>query len=199
MPDYGSGVFASSSDLLFGSHPGRLQAEIPLSRLSRLAELPLFVFGRTVTARVTDIDRYGRSVAVLTRDRTNINSGMVRRGGAWTYRRYLSDQRYLLWEAEARKARRGLWGLQPDQIVAPWDWRASRRGRGRVDIAPVTQSSRYRAGASSGVPSSARSCGVKWKCGQMSTCDAARFQLQVCGLSRLDRDGDGVPCEKLCG
>ena len=34
-------MFASSSDLLFGSHPGRLQAETPLSRLCRFAEPPL--------------------------------------------------------------------------------------------------------------------------------------------------------------
>ncbi|WP_432706954.1 excalibur calcium-binding domain-containing protein [Hydrogenophilus thermoluteolus] len=24
------------------------------------------------------------------------------------------------------------------------------------------------------------------------------FYLSVCGLMRLDRDRDGVPCEKLC-
>jgi len=34
-------VFASSSVLLFSSHPGRLQAETPLNALCRLAEPPL--------------------------------------------------------------------------------------------------------------------------------------------------------------
>ena len=41
MPGCGSGAFASSYDLLFGSHAGRLQAENPLSSLSRFAEPPL--------------------------------------------------------------------------------------------------------------------------------------------------------------
>lgn len=36
-----SGVFASSSNLLFGIHPGRLRAETPHSRLCRSAKLPL--------------------------------------------------------------------------------------------------------------------------------------------------------------
>ena len=170
----------------------------PFGRASKrmLSDL---VFGKTVTARVTDIDRYGRSVAVLTSGRININSEMVRRGGAWAYRRYLSDQRYLLWETEARQALRGLWGLQPDQVTAPWDWRAARRGRGRADNVPWAQSSSSRANAYSLAPAAARACGVKWKCGQISSCEDARFQLRVCGLTRLDGDGDGVPCEKLCG
>lgn len=39
---------------------------------------------------------------------------------------------------------------------------------------------------------------VKWACGQMASCDEARDYLARCGVLRLDRDGDGVPCEKLC-
>ncbi|MEG3148236.1 hypothetical protein U1839_26615, partial [Sphingomonas sp. RT2P30] len=37
----GSGVFASSYDLLFGSQAGRVQAETPLCSLSRFTEPPL--------------------------------------------------------------------------------------------------------------------------------------------------------------
>lgn len=39
---------------------------------------------------------------------------------------------------------------------------------------------------------------VKWSCGQMVSCDEARDALTRCGVLRLDRDGDGVPCEGLC-
>lgn len=42
------------------------------------------------------------------------------------------------------------------------------------------------------------SCGFKTKCGQMDSCAEARFYLTECGLRRLDRDNDGVPCESLC-
>lgn len=42
-------------------------------------------------------------------------------------------------------------------------------------------------------------CGSKWKCGQMNSCDEAYHYLNDCGVSRLDGDGDGVPCESICG
>ena len=42
------------------------------------------------------------------------------------------------------------------------------------------------------------SCGSKTTCGQMSSCEEAKFYLNQCGLSRLDGDKDGTPCESLC-
>jgi hypothetical protein len=44
-----------------------------------------------------------------------------------------------------------------------------------------------------------RSCGSKRYCREMESCDEARFYLERCGLGRLDGDGDGVPCESICG
>ncbi len=41
-------------------------------------------------------------------------------------------------------------------------------------------------------------CGVKTTCGQMSSCEEARFYLTQCGVARLDGDGDGTPCQSLC-
>jgi hypothetical protein len=41
-------------------------------------------------------------------------------------------------------------------------------------------------------------CGSKKYCKEMSSCAEAKFYLTQCGLSRLDRDGDGIPCESLC-
>ena len=41
-------------------------------------------------------------------------------------------------------------------------------------------------------------CGSKRYCRQMNSCEAARAFLSKCGLSRLDGDKDGVPCEVLC-
>lgn len=46
-------------------------------------------------------------------------------------------------------------------------------------------------------PSTAQ-CGAKWKCGQMDSCAEANHYLNDCGVSRLDGDGDGVPCESIC-
>lgn len=128
------------------------------------------VFGKTVSIRVTDIDRYGRSVGVITNGRTNINGEMVKRGGAWAYRRYLSDQRYLLWGNEARQARRGLWGLQSDQIAPPWKWRAVRRSGSKAATAACPARSLPAATTPLVLVSAGTKgrCGVKWKCGQMA-------------------------------
>ena len=41
-------------------------------------------------------------------------------------------------------------------------------------------------------------CGSKRYCRQMDSCEEARAFLNQCGLSRLDGDKDGVPCEVLC-
>jgi hypothetical protein len=41
-------------------------------------------------------------------------------------------------------------------------------------------------------------CAGKRRCGEMTSCEEAKFYLTVCGVTRLDGDGDGVPCERLC-
>ncbi len=33
---------------------------------------------------------------------------------------------------------------------------------------------------------------------EMTSCDEAMFYLRECGLTRLDGDSDGVPCESIC-
>lgn len=43
-----------------------------------------------------------------------------------------------------------------------------------------------------------KECGSKSKCKEMSNCQEAKFYLNECGVSKLDRDKDGVPCESLC-
>ncbi|WP_090312052.1 excalibur calcium-binding domain-containing protein [Pseudomonas linyingensis] len=35
-------------------------------------------------------------------------------------------------------------------------------------------------------------------CSQMTSCAEARFHLEQCGNTKLDGNGDGVPCESLC-
>lgn len=42
------------------------------------------------------------------------------------------------------------------------------------------------------------SCGEKKYCKEMSSCAEAKFHLNQCGERRLDRDGDGIPCENVC-
>lgn len=42
------------------------------------------------------------------------------------------------------------------------------------------------------------SCGSKRYCREMNSCEEAYHYLNQCGLSRIDGDGDGVPCESIC-
>ena len=42
------------------------------------------------------------------------------------------------------------------------------------------------------------SCADSKYCKEMSSCAEAKFHLNECGESRLDRDHDGVPCENVC-
>ncbi len=47
-------------------------------------------------------------------------------------------------------------------------------------------------------PTTLRCDPAKKYCSHMATCDEARFYLNSCGRTRLDRDHDGIPCEALC-
>jgi len=84
------------------------------------------VFGQTVTIRVRDRDRYGRTVAdVVLSDGRDLGQELVRAGLAWWYRKYSTDRRLEALEAKARQAKRGLWSeLNP---VPPWEWRRRNR------------------------------------------------------------------------
>ncbi|SMB82371.1 Excalibur calcium-binding domain-containing protein [Pasteurella testudinis DSM 23072] len=35
-------------------------------------------------------------------------------------------------------------------------------------------------------------------CKHMSSCAEAKYYLNKCGIGRLDRDNDGIPCENVC-
>ena len=156
--------------------------------------LSSMVFGKTISANVTNIDRYGRSVARLNSDGVDVNAEMVRRGAAWAYTRYQSDGRFAIWEREARAARRGIWGLQRDQIEPPWEWRAQKRGVKSISTTAQALAFAKR----SSIPSTTSFTCSKRYCRQLSSCAEAVFALRQCGISRLDADHDGKPCEKLC-
>ncbi|MBO1077253.1 thermonuclease family protein [Roseomonas marmotae] len=155
-------------------------------------ELSALAFRKEVRVVVEDTDRYGRKVGRVWAGPVDVNAELVRRGAAWVYRQYNRDPALPRLEAEARQAKRGLWSLPPQEQVPPWDWR--RQGSPRT-AAPTNN----RGGSAAPAQSSAGlSCGAKRYCGEMRDCAEARFYLQQCGLRRLDGDGDGVPCERLC-
>ena len=41
-------------------------------------------------------------------------------------------------------------------------------------------------------------CKKRKYCKNMSSCEEAKFYLEVCKHTNLDKDGDGIPCENVC-
>jgi endonuclease YncB( thermonuclease family) len=81
------------------------------------------VFGKEVRVNDVDRDRHGRTVGEVYADNVCVGCELVREGNAWVYRKYTDDPVLYQLEAEARAARRGLWGLPEAQRVPPWEWR----------------------------------------------------------------------------
>ena len=88
-------------------------------------------FGKVVTVIPMKVDRYGRTVGdVRTPDGRSLNDDLVAAGLAWWYRYYAPDDRGLeALEAEARRARRGLWA--DPHPTPPWEFRQEKRSRSR--------------------------------------------------------------------
>ena len=162
--------------------PGGDEAREALSRM---------VAGRSVSVDGRDIDRYGRLVAHVAVDGLDASEEMLRRGHAWHFARYSDDARLAGLEQAARAARVGIWGT-PDPI-APWDYR---QPGNRPRAAPQPQGF-FR--SLMDLTKATLQCTGKPRCGDLRSCEDAYFYFRQCGLYRLDGDGDGVPCERLCG
>lgn len=167
------------------------------------AALSDLAFDRDVSIQQTDTDRYGRTVAIVFADGRDINREMVATGAAWAYRRYLTDQTLVATEARARSQRLGLWSLPVNQTVAPWEWRkGSREPAASPEVAPSTTTRGLLsapAGRSHAAAGPLGQCGAKRYCREMTSCAEARFYLEQCGVSTIDGDADGRPCENVCG
>jgi endonuclease YncB( thermonuclease family) len=152
-------------------------------------ELSALAFGKQARVKIQDTDRYGRTVGTVFVEALNVNQEMVRRGAAWVYTQYNRDPALPGLETRAREDRVGLWALPEHERQPPWDWRHS----GSTPARTPPQRSTPDASANA-----IFSCGSKRYCSQMSNCAEAQFYLRQCGVSRLDGDRDGIPCETLC-
>jgi micrococcal nuclease len=72
-------------------------------------------------------DRYERTLGRVHHGDMDVNAEMIRTGYAWAYRAYLTDERLVSLEDEARREQRGLWSLPASERVPPWEWRRKRR------------------------------------------------------------------------
>ena len=151
-----------------------------------------FVFAKNVRVDISENDRYGRSIGRVYVGDLDINAEMVKQGAAWVYRQYSRDPSFLAFEEQARSNKRGLWALPDSERIPPWEWRHSEKKDAKPNLFQTIPEK------STDTNQNKISCGTKTTCKQMSSCQEARFYLNECGLSRLDRDRDGIPCESIC-
>ena len=82
------------------------------------------VFGKVVDVEAIDIDRYGRTVGMVSINGQSLNEELVRAGYAWVYNQYCKKPFCAQWgllQQQARANKKGLWA-HPNS-VAPWDFR----------------------------------------------------------------------------
>jgi endonuclease YncB( thermonuclease family) len=84
-------------------------------------------FGKDADVAVDDVDSYQRPVGRIRVGGEDVNAALVRSGAAWVFTRYNRDPSLVGVEADARAARRGLWGLPENERQPPWEWRAAKR------------------------------------------------------------------------
>ncbi len=167
----------------------------PYSKAAK-KQLSKWIAKKNVCIQSDKKDRYGRVVGKVLLGEADVNYSMVAAGYAWHYKKYareqhpLDSQAYAQAEIEARSDVIGLW-QEPDPI-APWEWRkGNRQAPKRKPKLPKNQQPF--------VNETDFSCGTKRFCRHMDSCAEACFYLNECGLGRLDRDKDGIPCESFCG
>jgi endonuclease YncB( thermonuclease family) len=138
-------------------------------------------------------DKYGRLlryVYLSDNVRTFVNGEMIKQGYAFSYKQYPTKMldRFNSFEKYAREHNLGLWGAcSSDEMTSKASTKKSANlNTQKTDNVTDTEvSGRF-------------TCSGKTKCGQMTNCAEAQFYLNSCGISRLDGDKDGVPCETLC-
>ena len=133
--------------------------------------------GSSVELSIKTTDRYGRSVAELSRSGRNLNQALVASGAVFVYWQYISGcdrQTYSRLENEARLKGLGVWGVKGG-VTRPWDYRSAQRRSG-----------------------SAAPAGRRHTCKHIGSYAQAQLLLRQ-GHSYLDGDGDGEACEGLRG
>jgi endonuclease YncB( thermonuclease family) len=124
-------------------------------------------------------DIYGRVLAYIKYEWENINEKMIKEWYAWEY---LYDKNYKYLENFKTSQ-------ESAKLNNNWLWLSSNCNWERREFIE-NQEETY--------DYSNFSCGTKTYCTQMNSCEEARFFLNTCGLNRLDKDNDWIPCESIC-
>lgn len=133
---------------------------------------------------VSETDKYKRLLRYVWKGDVLINELLVQEGYAQSSS-YPPDikyqDRFVTAQQEARANLRGLWGSACASAPTPTP---------KAVIIQPTQQPIQNTGGS-------YLCNCSKTCGSMS-CAEAQFQLNTCGCSRRDADGDGTACDSQC-
>ncbi len=108
------GIDAPEKNQNFGAQSARLTKEL--------------VMHEDVTVEEFDIDRYGRTVGIVTVANTTVNEKLVENGLAMIYPQYCKITKCDSWakkQGAARVKKVGIW--QDEDIIPPWDFRKQSR------------------------------------------------------------------------
>lgn len=138
---------------------------------------------------VSEKDKYGRLLRYIWLDDVLINEVLVREGYAQSST-YPPDVKYqdriVEAQRQAREVQKGLWGSFCTAPATP-----ILTTKSQATPKPTTASTMTGADGSF-------TCNCSKTCAQMSSCAEAQYQLNVCGCSKRDADGDGVACDADC-
>lgn len=136
-----------------------------------------------------ELDKYQRLLRyVYLDDGTSFNKWMIENGFAheYTYNTpYKYQSEFKEAEKSAQKSKRGFWGNICNGDTTQPAAKPATQPR-VVPIVPLKQK------ATTGY-----TCNCSKTCPNMS-CQEAQFQLNECGCSRRDSDGDGLACDSQC-
>lgn len=80
------------------------------------------IYRKTVKYIITDVDRYGRSIAMIYYDNNKyLSAELIKNGLAWHYKRYSISKELAQFESSAKLQKVGLW--YDTNPIEPWVWR----------------------------------------------------------------------------
>lgn len=82
------------------------------------------VFGKTITYKVVDIDRYGRTIGKVYFDKKYLSEEIIRAGYGWWYYQYSTNKELGILEQKAKENKLGLW--YDNKPTPPWEYRKTK-------------------------------------------------------------------------
>lgn len=166
--------------------------QTPYGEASRNRLKSLLPVGTQVSLRVTDVDRYSRTVGEVYKGSLSINLVMVQEGQAVIYPQYFdgckSDQgKFEKAESQAKQRRLGFWNQ--NNPVMPWDFRRGKRTSSKPSSNPSSNTGCDPAYPDFCLPPNSSDLDCK-------DISARRFRVLPPDPHRFDRDQDGIGCEK---